>query len=690
MRNLLGRLHDRAPHELELIARWWEVELRGRDRFSIAGHLYRTMTDAWAFALAWERLEATEQSLLERLAEREPSLNLHEISELVGVSSYDVRATIERLARIGYLFVEQDDVDNSPVQEAHYFVPRELALLTARLRAERTEGLPTSSDIRGLLERLNDGALADIAEQMGGHIIPAVAMRSDLLAQIAPRLADPEHLNSSIRSLNPSLSRLWRRLMEQQDLETPIQIRKALGLTNAELRLAAQGLAQRGLLWRGYAEDGTLCLVVPDLLRNPRKPPEPHPPEVEIVDGEQVDPVDWVFAHAAAWDLLTLMRSSASGLLGRRRGELEVRPGVLRRFAQVLWRRSGEIPPTSYLQFLDFFATGLSLVVNDGKGSTTEQMRSWTLQSFAQQTRAMYDLWLSASDWPEASARETVQIWGGDWPGFRRHLLEALRQLTPGSWVTLESFAARFVHDAPGALGTHFTAAASHEQRADSAEARRHAILKMVVEVTLRTAGEWLGLVTLSTSRRTTVFSVTDVGAWLSGRQSGMQDEPELGSHPLSVLPSFEILLPRPTPRRVWALSAFADFIRLDRVSSYALTRVSIGRGLSAGLSTSQIIGFLEHQGEEPLPQNVAFEIDGWARSLQRVVVRDTVLLEPDGAESCAKILHALTTAGLRVEQLSGNRLLVSGPDSESGQELAGAIDERLRELGHTLLRRST
>ncbi|HEX3723903.1 MAG TPA: helicase-associated domain-containing protein, partial [Nitrolancea sp.] len=191
------------------------------------------------------------------------------------------------------------------------------------------------------------------------------------------------------------------------------------------------------------------------------------------------------------------------------------------------------------------------------------------------------------------------------------------------------------------------------------------------------------------TSRRRTVFSMTDVGSWLSGRQSSPDVEPELGSHPLSVLPSFEIVLPRPTPRRVWALSAFADLTRLDRVSSYALTRASIGRGLSAGLSTRQIIGFLENQGEEALPQNVAFEIDDWARSLRRVVVRDTVLLEPDSAESSARISNALSAAGLHIEQLSGDRLLVSGTDGASGQDLAGIIDERLRELGHTPLRRS-
>jgi len=68
--------------------------------------------------------------------------------------------------------------------------------------------------------------------------------------------------------------------------------------------------------------------------------------------------------------------------------------------------------------------------------------------------------------------------------------------------------------------------------------------------------------------------------------------------------------------------------------------------------------------------------------------VRDTVLLEPDGAESGTKIADALTSAGFRVERLPGDRLLVFMQDGENSQEFSGMIDERLRELGHTPLRR--
>jgi hypothetical protein len=293
MRNLLGRLHDRTPHELELIARWWEIELRGRDRFTIAGHRYRTMSDAWAFALAWERLTAVERALLEQLAAQTEPLTMVEISALDPLTAAELRGTIERLLRIGFLYREQDEPEAEPREEERYFLPRELAQLTVKLAEEQREPLPQSSEIDDLLARLNDGALADIAEYMGRPVIPAVAVRSDLLEQVAPRLADPEHLRNTIRGLNPSLARLWRHLIEHPEPENPDDARVALGQSHAEQRLAVQGLARRGLLWRGYDDEGRLQLVIPDLLRHPRKSPELPPPELEWVEASDVEANEW-------------------------------------------------------------------------------------------------------------------------------------------------------------------------------------------------------------------------------------------------------------------------------------------------------------------------------------------------------------------------------------------------------------
>ncbi len=693
MRNLLGRLHDRAPHDLELIARWWEVESGRRDRYALAGLLYRTMTDPWAFALAWEQLSPFEQAMLELLAADGTSRSVSQLTAELGASAEIVRGIVNRLFRIGFLFVEHDeseDFDGRDAREIEYFLPRELTHLAARLQEERDQGIPADLDVRELLERLNDGAMADIAEHMGRQIIPAVAMRADLIAQIGPRLADPDHLRDTVRSLNPTVTRVWRALLEHPDTGSPAELRETLGMSHAELRTAAQMLARRGLLWRGYQDDGTLRLVIPNALRHPQKSAAPTAPPIARVSADVVEAPEWVFPYAPAWDLLTVLRAASNGLLIRRRGTLDGRAGAMRHLAQILWRGSGDVPPTGYVQFLDFLARGLGLFESDGRSASTARANQWSRQSFARLLDEMVNVWRNATDWAEVVERDILQIWGGDWPGFRSRLLERLGDLPVGEWVTLDSFGASFASDNPNALGAHFSAAMSHEAMPDAPEDRRRAVLQAAVESTVTTACLWLGIVDLSVSQRRTVASLTEVGAWICGKRAEPPDVPELGSHPLTVLANFEILLPRPSPRRIWALSAFAETEHLDRVTTYQVTRSSTERGMSAGLSTSQIIGFLEQQGEEELPQNVAHEIESWARGFRRVLMRDGVLLDADDADSANEIARALKEAGFRVETLPRDRLLVTGHDGSDEDGLVTSLEEKLHELGHTPLRSTT
>ncbi len=691
MRNLLGRLHDRAPHDLELIARWWEIEPGRRDRYALAGHLYRTMTDPWAFALAWEQLSPFEQALLELLTTDGAARDVAALTQQLGTPEERVRSLVNRLFRIGFLYVEEEADENEGYdgREPQYFLPRELSHLTLRLCEERDGGIPSALDVDALLERLNDGALADIAEHMGRQIIPAVALRQDLISQIGPRLADPDHIRDTVRSLNPTVSRVLRWLLDRPDPATPLDLRESLGLSNAELRVAAQTLARRGLLWRGYEEDGSLRLVIPHLLRHPRKSTAPPAPSLEIVSAESVESSDWVFPYAAAWDLLTVVRATSIGLLLRRRETLDGRPAALRRLAQMLWRRGGSLPPTGYVGYLDFIASGLGLFEPDGRSVATARVNNWSRQGFAHLISDMLGVWMHATGWPEAVERDMLQIWGADWPTFRSQLLECLSEIHADTWVTLESFSAKFAAEHPNALGAHFTAAMSHEAMPEAPEERRRAVLRAAVETTITTACAWLGLVQVSASQRRTVFTTTEICAWLTSQSAGPPVEPELGSHPLTVQANFEILLPRPTPRRVWALSAFAELERLDHVSMYQLTRSSIERGMSAGLSTAQIIGFLEQQGEEPLPQNVSFEIDNWARSFRRVLMSKGVLLDVDDSDECQQIADALKADGFRIESLPGNRLLVTGRAETDDEDLAEALEQQLRELGQTPLRQT-
>src|SRR5690606_18124863 len=141
----------------------------------------------------------------------------------------------------------------------------------------------------------------------------------------------------------------------------------------------------------------------------------------------------------------------------------------------------------------------------------------------------------------------------------------------------------------PNALGAHFTAAASYEAGEESPEARRRAVVRLAAAVTLTTAGAWLGLVEVARAqRRGTVLRVRPDLGWLVDESLDPPEEPALGGQTLVVQPNFEVLLLRPAPRHVWALSAFTALERLDRVTIYRLTRESVDRK-STRLNSSHV-----------------------------------------------------------------------------------------------------
>lgn len=682
MRNLLGRLLDRPPRSLTTIAQFWDVELRGREAHEDIGRLYRVLTDPWSFALAWESLPPLERAIVASLASDDAAASVEEIASRVDAPPDEVLPALRRLYRAGLLYQEQprEEPGLTPTPE-RFFLPRELAHLTQRLQAERKRGLPREQDAAALLEWFDDAELAAIAQQLGYRVIPAVAMRPELVAYVAPRIGNADVIRDSVRALDPTAARLWSWITERDGIADPIAARQELGLSMQALRHALHALERRGLVWRGYDADGALRAVVPDIVRRPTRAPAAPPPPLVAVDPALVEVPEWVPVAAAAWDLLTLLRDVVAGRARWRRGE---RGGTgLRHLAPRLWLRAGDLPPTGYVSFLVRLAEAEGLLAPAGGGVVADRLRSWTRLDFPAQMRRLVAHWRQAAEWPEGDERDALQVWGGDWPGFRQHLLQALGALDPETWYTLDSVTTRFAAEFPNALGAHFTAAASYEAGEESPEARRRAVVRLAAAVTLTTAGAWLGLIEVARAqRRGTVLRVRPDLGWLVDESLDPPEEPALGGQTLVVQPNFEVLLLRPAPRHVWALSAFTALERLDRVTIYRLTRESVEDGLASGLTLERMVRYLEQEGGEPLPQAVAYAMAEWVREYRRVRVRRALLLQPDDQGSLDEIEAALRAGGLRVERLAGERLLVPLP---AGDEAAtDRVEEILRELGRT------
>lgn len=168
------------------------------------------------------------------------------------------------------------------------------------------------------------------------------------------------------------------------------------------------------------------------------------------------------------------------------------------------------------------------------------------------------------------------------------------------------------------------------------------------------------------------------VGGWLLG-QGAAPDVPALADRPISVGADFEILLFRPTPRRLWALSAMAEPAKLDTVSIFQLTEGSVRQGIAAGLTAEQIVAFLERAGGEPLPQNVAFALREWTRGHFAVRLARAFTIRLDSPDAVERLRAATARVGLAPpEELAERRYLVTLPHGADPE----AFLEALRLIG--------
>src|SRR5699024_9304706 len=152
--------------------------------------------------------------------------------------------------------------------------------------------------------------------------------------------------------------------------------------------------------------------------------------------------------------------------------------------------------------------------------------------------------WRRWSHWHESRGRDSVEVWGARWPEFRERLVERLKELDPGTWYTVASFAERFAAQDVDALGTQFGAALNREHMDESMDARRRDVVRFVTELTLLTACTWLRLIETTRSRRRGyVFRLTDIGRWSLGMCDELPETPVMGQHPFAVQPTLDIYL---------------------------------------------------------------------------------------------------------------------------------------------------
>lgn len=691
MRNLLGRLLQRPPAELERIANFWAVELRGHDRHGDVSLLYRTMTDVWAVRDAWERVSEPGKLLVRTLDKHDGAAV--DSTTLAGETGFDLSLTqreIDTLNAIGIIATEERRPDDMGAAEVSYFLPREMGMMIERVEAEQIAPSPRDLPIDELLASIPYPEIEEAATAWGARVIPAMHARGELVGLVREQLVRQDRVERHINSLSAPARNAWARIKTAGGAVPIDDLLPPPDVPLLTRRRILRELASPLLLWHGYDGDTRLA-IVPQAILSPEPPKVEPPPELRMVDAGDVEEPEWTFPYAAAWDLLTILRD-VTATKPRWKPLSEADPTIVRRLRRKLWLADRETLdiPTGYIELLVRLGALMGVLREDSNERATpgDMAQLWRESAFTTASQRMIAAWTSADEWIEGRERVDANLYGASWPRVREILLGALGALDEDQWYDERRFVERLIRAEPEVLRQAQVAAVGSTRRAaldtaTDAQERRSRVMSLVLGTTLETACTWLGLIERSYERngRAPVLRVTPFGRWIAGKRVEPQLTP-FGNAPIAVGANFQILLYRPTPRRVWALSAFAELQSLDRVSTWTLTAEALIRALATGIDLDQITAFLERQNGDPLPQNVSYTLAEWDRGYRRVWLRRSVVLVPEDGEKAEPIATALKEAGLEPEVLSDGRILLIFDEPDAGERLYTAATRALRERG--------
>lgn len=682
MRNLLVHLRARGPEELRRIADCWGVPLTGRTTDDHVAYLYRTMRDPWTVRDRAEALQPAEWAIIDAILALPPNTALARsaLASAIDLPSADIAAAAEALTECGILAT--DDAADA------VGLPRELATAFTRVRDERLLGpvIDPKTPLRGLLATMEGGELEEAAEAWGLRVTPGTVSRDALTDDLLARLDLPEQRRAVISSLTGDADRVFAALREAGGQQALSVLRERLDLTTPALREALRVLNRRLLAWHVWdapLPDGTALgrtLIVPRDVLVRRRPPQDEPPPLTPVAAAPPDRPQ--YPYSAAWDLLTILQRLTQGRLAWREGDEERNATALRRLAPALWQATAEgrtLP--GYVPFLLALARweGLIQVEEDELLAHEPALEAWRGRDFPDQTRALFNRWRTAAEWPEGLSQDDLQLTSVDWTAARNAILAELRASAVGTWYDAATLATRIARLRPQLLGGSF-----HAARASGPAGTREEVTTAAVTVVLHGALVPLGLLRegaigqagKGSKRPQPALALTEVGAWLLGQRPA-PPMPSVGDRPLAVGADFSVLLFRPNPRRLWTLGALAEQQRLDTASIYQLTEASVRRGIASGLSAEQIATFLERGGGGTLPQNVAFTLREWTRGHEGVRLTRALILHPDASASPDRLRAALDRAALPApEPLPDGRLLLTLPAATDPEAVATALRE--------------
>lgn len=522
-----------------------------------------------------------------------------------GVAERSVRHALADLVSTG--LVAQVSHGRNGATENLWGIPEELA---AVLPEQGAQEMVTSSPIslRGWLTEFYRKKMPAAA---GGE---AVRKMYTLLANEASVLSRLDNLDQEVRSVVEQLAMRWGGLLPVGDYdeigsELKIDVvvkaleKNSLG-TRLALNLEGSGIRQNGRV---------LCLfqeVVVAVLKNHSLNGEPNPESIASIG------VDFVsnFSRFASFVEGDTVRFTTRGTIYKSTGK---------RIAEQLLPNPGrEFRRFEILELEYRFALACHFIDRTGTRSfcLTPEAQSFLNKTLLEKQRLMLDWFVEDRELPGDLSHQLR---------LRRTTLRYIKRLEPGVWY--DAMFLPFV-----ARNHHLADLTSVEQdggEKSSFPVRSSADLQSLswnLFIWMRKYLYLLGIIDMAydDSGRAVAIRLTRMGGELLDVIPGREIE---GSGHVVVNPDFEVVLfpDRRCHDLVYRLDRFADREFTDSLYHYRITPSSLHRALSEGMQLDEILNLLNDNSRTPMPQNVSYSLESWARK------GGLITLTADGRLSC-------------------------------------------------------
>jgi hypothetical protein len=440
---------------------------------------------------------------------------------------------------------------------------------------------------------------------------------------------------------------------------------------------AAEGLWYRGLIARAFADqEGTVIefvFIPSDLV--PLLPPPAADRASFGIPSAQVPHSVRLGDPALIDDLCTLLALAQRGDLRLRRERLypdgEQIPAAIDRFQERFLIRDEACTLLLY-----HLAQSAGLVRVEGRTLhlNREAARRWLKESRPQQLWALQDAWLEDATWndlwhvPGIRCEETG--WRNDPLLARKAVLDLLSLCEADTWLSIPGFV--------GAVRDQFPDYARPDGDFESWYIRdvrtgeyltgfehwdqvEGALLAYLISGPLH----WLGIVSLGYKegwKKPSAFRITPWGAaFLHLPHASPQDLP---LQPALIAPDDTVTLPREAPLSDrFQLERIADWRASGPEYMYAITPVSLGRALSAGIKVEQIERYLQRISEDSVPAAAIIRLKSWADRYGQVRLRHVAILETRTPQVMSELRAHERVRGYLRQVLSPTMALVRESD---------------------------